>query len=344
MRDPRALAALALALLGPALVAGCNARRDAARGQLRVGLVFDVGGRGDGGFNDEAAAGAARAERETGARVAYADAVDGDQSQAMRRFAQQGTDLVVAVGFLASRDATLLAREFPGTKFAVIDYALPSDSTGRAMLPTPNLSGIVFREHEGAFVVGALAGLASRSGTVGFVGGMRSPLIEKFEAGYAAGIHRTCPACRVLVRYAGSTPAAFNAPAIGHALARAEYGEGADVVFHASGATGAGVFQAARETGKRAIGVDVDQWREAPGQVLTSMVKRLDVAVADVIGRAAKGELQGGMQSYGLEENGIGWVLDAHNRALVPDSARDRVETLRAAVVAGLIEVPTIVR
>ena len=150
--------------------------------------------------------------------------------------------------------------------------------------------------------------------------------------------------CRVLARYAGDTPDAFRAPEIGYALAREQYRQGADVVFHASGGTGAGVFRAARETGQRAIGVDVDQWREAPGLVLTSMVKRIDVAVYDVMRRTRRGEFTAGVQTYGLEENGIGWVDDAHNATLVPADTRARVETLRAAVVAQLIEVPSIVR
>lgn len=337
----RKLAALAALV---AALAACAGDREERTEPLRVGIVFDIGGRGDGGFNDDAAAGAQRAVREGGVTVEYAEAQRGDGGDPMARFAGKGMDLVIAVGFLASHDATLVARRFPNVGFAVIDYALPSDADGRAMLPPPNLAGLNFREEEGAYLVGALAALTSRSGTVGFVGGMTSPLIAKFEAGYAAGVRRACARCEVLAAYAGRTPDAFRAPDTGYRLARAQYAAGADVVFHASGETGAGVFRAARETGRLAIGVDVDQSSQAPGLVLSSMVKRMDVAVHDVIREAKAGRFRGGIRSYGLGENGIGYVWDDRSAALSPPGARARVETLRAAVTAGLIEVPSALR
>jgi basic membrane protein A and related proteins len=327
------------------LVAACgggSAARTATTRPVKVGLVFDVGGRGDGSFNDQAAAGAERAARTGGVTVEYADAHnDAERSAGLRRFAAEGVDLVIGVGFLASQDATELARRYPGVRFAVVDYSLPVDSAGRAMVPPPNLAALTFREEEGSYLVGALAALASRTHAVGFVGGMRSPLITKFEAGYEAGVRRVCADCRVLSEYVGDTPEAFRDAPRARTLAASEYAAGADVVFHAAGQSGTGVFAAATDAGRLVIGVDVDQHAAAPGRVLTSMVKRLDVAVADVIDQVHAGEFHGGMHSYGLAEGGVAYVADATTAAHVNGAARDRVETLRAGIVAGLVRVPT---
>jgi basic membrane protein A and related proteins len=176
---------------------------------------------------------------------------------------------------------------------------------------------------------------------VGFVGGMDIPLIHKFEAGYRAGVHYVCPACTVVAQYAGVTPEAFRNPGRGKELALSQYQSGANVIFHASGSTGLGVFEAARQTGKLAIGVDADQYAEAPGHVLTSMVKRVDAVVFDQIRKVRDGAFHGGVQEYGLAEDGVGYVYDEHNRALIPDSVRARVEAIRAGIIAGRIQVPS---
>jgi basic membrane protein A len=345
MRADSLRRAARLFILLPLLAAcggdGTEAGTEADR--VSVGLVLGSGGRGDRGFNDAAVAGLAAAARELGADTAVsADGADEARPDELLGHARAGRDLVVGVSFLASEPAFALAKAHPAVNFAVLDYLPVADSLGRAMAPPPNLAGITYRAEEGAFLAGALAGSMTRTGRVGFVGGMDSPLIHKFQAGFAAGVLRVCPACRVAVDYAGTTGAAFNDPARGYAMASAQYAGGADVIFHASGGTGAGVFRAARETGGWVIGVDVDQWDQAPGRVLTSITKRLDVSVLGVVRDQARGRFRGGVVSQGLAEGAIGWVVDARNRPLIPDDVYHRVETLRQAIIAGLIQVPRV--
>jgi basic membrane protein A len=330
-----------LAACGPA---GDGERREDARtGRVSVGLVLGSGGRGDRGFNDAAVAGLAAAARDLGADTAVgADVSDDVRLEELREQVRAGRDLVVGVSFMASEPAFALARENPSVNFAVLDYVPVADSLGRAMATPPNLAGITYRAEEGAFLAGALAGLMTRTGRVGFVGGMDSPPIHKFQAGYAAGVARVCPACRVVVEYAGTTGAAFNDPARGYAIASSQYAGGVDVIFHASGGTGAGVFRAARETGRWVIGVDVDQWDQAPGRVLTSITKKLDVSVLGLVRDQARGRFQGGVLSQGLAEEAVGWIVDERNRPLIPDDVYNRVETLRQAIIAGLIQVPRV--
>jgi basic membrane protein A len=240
------------------------------------------------------------------------------------------------VGFLFSDDIKSLAQEFPNVKFACIDYTVKPGET----LP-PNLAALKFREEEGSFLVGALAALLSRTGKVGFVGGMEIPLIKKFEAGYKAGVAAVAPRDQVLVKYAGTTGTAFKDPTKGKELGLAEYHQGADIIFHASGSTGLGVFEAARELKKLAIGVDSDQYDSAPGFVLTSMVKHVETAVLDCVRQAKDGTFQGGVHVFGLKEKGVGWVYDQHNKALIPDAVKARVDSLEAEIVAGRITVPS---
>jgi basic membrane protein A len=309
---------------------------------VRVGVVFDVGGRGDKSFNDGAYLGGMRAERELGAHVRFIEPGDGsDREAGLRLLAAEGMDLVIGIGFIFTDDLLQLAKDYPRTSFAGIDFAVATDVDGRPVAPPTNLAALKFREEEGSFLVGALAALTSRTRTVGFVGGMDSPLIQKFEAGFRAGVKHVCPRCTVLVGYAGVTPDAFRNPGKGKELALSQYGQGADVIYHASGSTGLGVFEAARVTGKLAIGVDADQYAEAPGHVLTSMVKGVDAAVYDAIRLVKEHRFRGGIYQLGLADNGVGYVYDANNRALVPDSVRARVEQLRREIIAGQITVPS---
>jgi basic membrane protein A len=217
-----------------------------------------------------------------------------------------------------------------------------TDEKGQARTPPPNLAGITYRAEEGAFLAGALAGLKTTTRKVGFVGGMTAPVIRSFEAGYTAGVKTVCPDCEVLVDYAGDTGAAFNDPVRGKALALGQYGAGADVIFHASGGTGRGVFEAAMEQGRWVIGVDVDQSDQAPGRVLTSVTKNLGVSVFGLVDQQRRGEFHGGTISQGLAEGAMGWVYDDSNRALIPAPVFHRVETLRQAIIAGLIKVPRV--
>ena len=333
-------AALALAVLATQLT-GCASRKSepssSPAATLKVGLVFDVGGRGDKSFNDAAYAGLDSAKQSLGIEFQTLETGEGaDREAAMRQLAANGSQLVFGVGFLFSDDIKTLAQEFPNVKFACVDYTVKAGET----LP-PNLLALKFKEEEGSYLVGALAALLSRTGTVGFVGGMEIPLIKKFEAGYRAGVAAVKPNARVIVKYAGSTGSAFKDPTKGKELGLSEYHQGADIIFHASGSTGLGVFEAARELKKLAIGVDSDQYDEAPGVVLTSMVKHVEVAVFNTIRDAQAGSFTGGIKVFGLAEDGVGWVYDDRNRALIPDAVKARVDSLRDEIVAGRITAPS---
>src|SRR3954466_11147302 len=319
---------------------GASAARTQA--DVNVGIVFDVGGRGDKSFNDGAYVGGTRAERDLGAVPRFIEPGDGsDRESGLRLLAAENMDLVIGVGFIFTDDLTQLAKEYPNVKFAGVDYAVATDKQGRVIPPPPNLAALKFREEEGSFLVGALAALTSKTKKVGFVGGMDVPLIQKFEVGYKAGVRHVCPDCQVLVGYAGVTPEAFRNPGKGKELALNQYGQGVDVIYHASGSTGLGVFEAARQTGKLAIGVDADQFNEAPGFVLTSMIKGVDNAVFDAIRRVKENRFQGGIYQYGLAENGVGYVYDANNEKLIPADVRARLESLKQDIIAGRINVPS---
>ena len=341
-RHPIARAALCLA--AAAVLAGCGKPADHAGGgrpaagaPLKVGLVFDVGGRGDKSFNDAAWAGLERARSGLGVEVQTLETGEGnDREAALRQLAAGGSQLVFGVGFLFSDDILQLAGEFPNVKFACVDYTVKPGAT----LP-PNLAALTFKEEEGSYLVGALAALLNRTGKVGFVGGMQIPLIKKFEAGYRAGVRAVNPKVQVLVKYAGTTGSAFKDPTKGKELGLSEYNQGADIIFHASGSTGLGVFEAAREKKTLAIGVDSDQYAEAPGVVLTSMVKRVDNAVFNTIQQVTQGGWQGGVHVFGLKEQGVGWVYDEHNQALVPAPVKAAVDSLEREIVAGRIRVPS---
>jgi basic membrane protein A len=336
---------LAAAGIAGALLAGCGGKPgpqkepapSAAKSALKVGLVFDVGGRGDKSFNDAAYAGLERAKKDLGIEFSTLETGEGTEREAaMRQLAAGGSQLVFGVGFLFSDDIRQLAQEFPNVKFACVDYTVKEGET----LP-PNLVALKFKEEEGSYLVGALAGRLTKTGTLGFVGGMEIPLIKKFEAGYRAGVHAVNAPAKVLVKYAGTTGTAFKDPTKGKELGLAEYQQGADIIFHASGSTGLGVFEAARQLKKLAIGVDSDQYDEAPGFILTSMVKRVDNAVFDCIRDVAQGGWSGGVKIFGLKEDGVGWVYDDRNRPLIPAVVKATVDSLRNEIIAGRISVPS---
>jgi basic membrane protein A len=312
----------------PAVI-GANAR-------VRVGLVFDVGGRGDKSFNDAAYAGILRAEKELGVTVELLEpASSEDREAAMRLFAARGFDLVVGVGFIFSSDVDRVAHDFPRVRFACVDYAPPPGGA------PPNVAGLAFREEEGSYLVGGVAGLMSKTRQVGFVGGMRGPLIRKFEVGYEAGVKAVCPACVVHSAYIGTSPDAFKDPAKGKALAIAQIGSGADVLYHASGASGHGVFEAAHDAGRFAIGVDADQYAEMPDTVVTSMVKRADVSVFDTVRAVIDGRFESGMHVFGVKDGAIDYVHEGPHGALLPRDVVARVEELRADIASGRVQVPS---
>lgn len=338
MRPLATLAGLFVIALGltflPARHPTIDAERGSAPPKARVGLVFDVGGRGDKSFNDSAFLGLERAAKELGVEVGFLEPVSGeDREAALRLFAARGMDLVIGVGVIFRTDVDAVARDYPAVHFACVDY-FPS----KEGMP-PNVEGLAFREEEGAFLVGAVAGLLTKSKHVGFVGGMTLPLIRKFEAGYRQGVGEVCRECQVHAGYAGATPDAFHDPAKGKMLAIAQIGAGADILFHASGSTGHGVFEGAKERGALAIGVDADQYDEMPGTVVTSLVKHVDVAVYEAIRAVAEHRFVGGMHVFGLREGGVDYVHQGPHAAGIPQDVRLRVEGMRARIIRGELHV-----
>jgi basic membrane protein A len=326
---------LVAAAAGATLLPARKATPPARPGASRIGLVFDVGGRGDKSFNDAAYAGLTLAAERHGIAFELAEPSGSeDREGAMRLFASRGFDLVIGVGHIFSRDVTDVARAFPRVRFACVDYSPPP------VIPD-NLAGLAFREEDGSFLVGAAAALTSKTGHVGFVGGMNVDLIQKFEAGYRAGALAARPSCVIHAAYAGTSPDAFRDPAKGKAIAASQIAAGADVVYHAAGSTGSGVFEAAREAKVLAIGVDRDQFDEMPGVILTSMVKRVDVAVAGIVGTVVDGSFRGGMRVFGLREAGVDWVHEGPHAALLAPATITAVEALRVRIVAGEIVVPS---
>lgn len=344
-RFPGSLRGLAaLLVLGCALAAcggggeGQGGGKDGgdANRAFRVGLVFDIGGLGDKSFNDAAYRGLKRAESELGIVFEVFEPGEGSEREAaLRLFASGDPQLIFGVGFLFSDDIRAVAQEFPEKTFACIDFTYKEGDT----VP-PNLVGIKFREEEGSFLVGAIAALVSKTGSIGFVGGMDIPLIHKFQAGYTMGSRHVRPDVKVLTNYAGVTGDAFQNPTKGKELALAQADAGADVIFHASGSTGLGVFEAARERELLAIGVDSDQQDQAPGFILTSMTKQVDVAVFETIESARDGRFEGGIRVLGLAEGGVDYVFDENNQKWITPEVRAQVEALRAEIVAGTIDVP----
>lgn len=332
------LAALWMALVSVALVAaGCDPQQPAGQGeQLRIGMVFDVGGKGDKSFNDSAYRGMLNAAHDFAADYTeFEPGQDADRETGLRKLAQAGYDVIIGVGFLFSDSIKNVATDYPGVSFACVDY----DVRPGEVLPS-NLAGLKFREEEGSFLVGMLAAMKSETGRIGFIGGMDIPLIHKFEAGYVAGARHINPGVSVTVAYAGTTPQAFADPARGKELALLQYGRGVDVIYHASGSTGNGVIEAARETGRLAIGVDSNQNYMAPGNVLTSMVKRVDNAVYMTIKAVRDGAFESGVREFGLAEDGVAYAIDEHNQHLITEEMIAAVEEAKAAIIAGEIVVP----
>ena len=261
-----------------------------------------------------------------------------DREAALRQMAtQDGISIIFGIGFIFTDDVTKIAQEFPEKKFACVDYTL--DTT--RVLPK-NLVALEFKEEEGSFLVGALAALMTKTGTIGFIGGMESPLIKKFEVGYVSGAKYANPKCKVLIGYAGVTGDAFKNPGKGKELALGQFDQGADIIYHASGVTGLGVIEAARERKKLVIGVDSDQYHEAPGTILTSMTKVVDNSVYETIKAVKEGTFQGGRAvRFDLKSKGIDYVYDEHNKDMIPDDVHRRIEEIRNKIISGEIIVST---
>jgi len=288
-------------------------------------VIFDMGGKFDKSFNEAAFRGAEAWKKETGqSYLEFEIANPAQREQAMRRMAERGANPIVGVGFSQGTPMEKVARANPKLQFALID----------AVVTLPNVQSILFKEHEGSFLVGMLAAMASKTGKVGFIGGMDIPLIRKFQCGYEQGARYANPKVEVTMNMTGTTPAAWNDPTRGSELAKAQFAKGVDVVFAAAGGTGIGVYQAAKDSGRYAIGVDSNQNHLQPGTMLTSMVKRVDVAVA----RAMKG-VTPGLTVLGLAENAVDYAQDEHNAKLITPEMKRRVEAARADIIAGKIKV-----
>jgi len=306
------LAALAVAAAGTAAFA-------------EPAVIYDMGGKFDKSFNQAGYDGAERWKKEAGKPyLEFEISNPAQREQAQRRMAERGADPIVGIGFSQGSSMEKVARDFPKTRFAIID----------AVVDLPNVQSIVFKEHEGSFLVGMMAAMASKTGKVGFVGGMDIPLIRKFQCGYEQGARYANPKVQTLANMTGTTPSAWNDPTRGAELAKAQFASGVDVIFAAAGGTGIGVYQAARDAGKLAIGVDSNQNRLQPGTMLTSMVKRVDVAVY----KAFKG-VTPGVTSLGLKEGGVDVALDEHNARLVSADMKKKVDAARADIVAGKLRV-----
>jgi basic membrane protein A and related proteins len=297
---------------------------------IKPAVVFDIGGKFDKSFNEGVYVGAERFKSET--KLGYAEfevTNEAQFEQAHRRFAQRGQDPIVAVGFNQANHVEKVAKEFPKTRFTLID----------GMVKLPNVKSVLFKEHEGSFLVGMLAALASKSGKIGFIGGMDIPLIRRFACGYEQGIKHANARAELIQNMTGTTPAAWNDPARGGELAKGQFDRGVDVVYAAAGGTGIGVLQAAKDRGKLAIGVDSNQNHLHPGTILTSMVKRVDLAAYESFKAAKDDAWQPGLSVLGLKEGGVDWALDAHNAALVTPEMKAKVEAAKADIIAGKIKV-----
>ena len=319
-----ALAALALATFG-ALGSGA-VKAD----EFSPAIVFDMGGKFDKSFNEAAYNGAEKFKAESGIEYREFEVTNPSQrEQAMRNMARRGATVIIAMGFAQAAAVETVAKEFPDIKFTLIDM----------VVDLPNVQSVIFKEHEGSFLVGMAAALASKTGKVGFIGGMDIPLIRKFALGYVEGAKYVNPDIEVYQNMTGTTPAAWNDPTKGGELARSQFDRGADVVYAAAGGTGVGVYQAAKDAGKLAIGVDSNQNYIHPGTMLTSMVKRVDVAVYDAFMSAKNGTWQGGFKILGLAEDGVGFAIDEYNRDLVSADMEAKIEAARQDIISGKIQV-----
>jgi basic membrane protein A and related proteins len=294
-------------------------------------MVFDAAGKDDKSFNTAVWRGAQQAEEELG--IFLCDVEPGDVSAiepALRAMAETGFQIILGVGFINVPYVEAVASEYPKTAFAVLDAAANGS----------NVASVTFDEHHGSYLVGYAAGLKSTTGICGLVGGMDIPLIRRFALAYEAGVKAANPSARALVNYAGVTPAAWSDPNRGKELALAQYAQGADVIFAAAGATGLGVFDAAEETGKLVIGCDSNQNYLKPGLVLTSMLKRLDVATFELIRRTLTGKFEAGNMSFGLGNGGMDVAIDNYNRNLLTEAQWQQVLQVKQQIIDGDIAVP----
>lgn len=301
----------------------------ASADDFKPGIVYDLGTKFDKSFNEGVSMGAERFKKETGIDFKeFEPSNDAQIEQAIRKMAKRGTNPVVSVGFSQASAVTTVAKEFPTTSFTLIDM----------VVDLPNVQSVVFKEHEGSFLVGALAALVSKTNKIGFVGGQDISLIRRFACGYEQGAKHVNGDTKVFQNMTGSTGAAWNNPGKGGELAKSQFDRGADIVFAAAGGTGIGVYQAAKDNGKYAIGVDSNQNHLHPGTMLTSMTKGVGTASYNAFKGKKEGTWKSGITSLGLAEGGVGWAVDKHNEALVKPYMKI-MKTLESAIISGDIKI-----
>jgi basic membrane protein A len=303
----------------------------ASAAEIKPAVIFDMGGKFDKSFNEGVWNGVKKFTEETGISVMEFEVTNETQrEQAMRRMVERGATIVLGVGFAQADAISKVAAEYPDVQFSIIDVS---------WLDAPNLRQYAFKEHEGSYLVGVAAALASKTGKVGFVGGMDIPLIRKFACGYVGGVKSVNGSADVYQNMTGTTPSAWNDPAKGAELTKSQIDRGADVVYHAAGGTGLGVIQAAADAGKLAIGVDSNQNGLAPGSVLTSMLKRVDVAAYETFMDAKNGSFSSGVHVLGIAEGGVDWAVDDNNASLISADLNAAVEMARKDILSGKVVV-----
>lgn len=315
-----------------AVLAGAVALSATAQAaDVKPAVIYDMGGKFDKSFNEGVWNGVKRFQDETGIEVMEFEVTNETQrEQAMRRMAERGATVILGVGFAQADAIAKVSAEFPDTQFSIIDVS---------WLEGANLRQYAFKEHEGSYLVGVAAAKASETGKVGFIGGMDIPLISKFACGYVGGAKSVNADIEVYQNMTGTTPSAWNDPAKGAELTRSQIDRGADVVYHAAGGTGGGVIQAAADAGKLAIGVDSNQNGLAPGSVLTSMLKRVDVAAYNTFMDAKNDAFTSGVQILGVAEGGVGWALDENNASLITADIKAAIDAAEADILSGKVKV-----
>ncbi len=318
-------------LMTAALAGALFASAAAFAADVKPAVVYDLGGKFDKSFNEGVFNGATKFKKDSG--VDFRDLEiqnDAQREQVLRKFAKDGFSPIMTVGFAWATALGKIADEFPNTKFGIIDMVVDK----------PNVQSIVFKEQEGSFLVGVIAAETSKTGKVGFVGGMDIPLISKFECGYAQGVkYASGGKDEVIANMTGTTPAAWNDPVKGGELAKSQIDRGADIVYAAAGATGQGVLKAAADAGKLGIGVDSDQDYLFPGKVLTSMLKHVDVATYKSFMDAKNGTWKPGIQVLGLKEGGVDYAVDEYNKSLLTPEVKAKADAAKADIISGKIQV-----
>ena len=298
---------------------------------FKVALVLDRGGKDDKSFNSSAFEGATKAQKELEIDLKYVEAADTNAFENLHRsFAKKDFDLIIGIGFAQMDAVKKIAEQFPQKKFAIVD----------GEVNMPNVRSLLFEEHEGSYLVGALGALKTKGKKIGFIGGMEIPLIKRFHLGFEAGAKKINPQTQVISNYIGVTADSWNNPAKAKELALAQFSQGVEVIFVAAGASGTGVFDAAEEKKLLAIGVDSNQNWMKPGTILTSMLKRVDVAVFETIKLAKEGKFQAGSVRFGLNSKGVDYALDKHNEKLISTDQKKKLEDLKAEIISNKIAVP----